>query len=189
MSTRSRSPKRALTVGLALLCATALAAPAFAKKSEEERAAHFAERLSKMEIVVKERIAPELKLDEGQTERLVQTMQSVTAQRHAAKQTVHQEAKKLKELLDAGANDGQLSEQMARLKAARDEMPQRGALLDETSRFLTVQQQAKLTLMLPKMMKERGHKRFGKHGKHGKRGKRGFGDEGRRGFEGADSDF
>jgi phage gp16-like protein len=177
-------PRRALAVGLALLCATVVALPAFARKTEEERAAHHAKRQAKMEAVIKERLAPRLELDDDQTERLLETLRQVGDQRRAARQNVHAESKKLKALLDEGANDGQLSEQMARLRAAREAMPPKGALLDDTARFLTVEQQAKLTLMLPKMMKRARHKPRGERG-HRFRGV----EEGPPGFEGAESDF
>lgn len=186
MSTTTRSSRRALTLGVALLCSTALAVPALARKSDEDRAAHFAKRQAKMEAAIKERLAPKLELDEGQTARLIETLKEVGAERRAAHQKVRAESKKLKALIDAGANDGQLSEQMARLQTAKENKPRRGALLDETARFLTVQQQAKLTLILPKMMKHAKHRRMGKRGQAGERGERG---EGARGFEGATSDF
>jgi Spy/CpxP family protein refolding chaperone len=150
--------------------------------NDAERAERIEKRMQRIDKMVRKKLAPKLGADEATTNKLVEVFQQQAATRHAAHMKMRGEMEKLKQLVDGDAGDAALDTQLARLADLREAMPERGAVLDETARFLTPEQQAKLVLAGPKMMKRR-HGRHGRHGPGGERGERGergprdFGDE------------
>lgn len=142
----------------------AFAPEAFAQEktrlSPEERAEKRAARLEKK---VRERLSPKLGLDASQEDQLLRALQDTARERREAMSAVKAERKALAALVEKGASERELSAQLSRLEAAQEKLPKRGALLERTGRFLSVEQQAKLALA------EKG----GKHGKMFKKGKKG----------------
>jgi len=153
------------------LAVPAIASPGGKKERQQKMEKRHAERAAKVEQAVRTQLAPALKLDDGQTDRLLESMRETHLERKAARKRVKLERKKLKKLLKHGAGDGPLSEQLANLRRAQEEMPSRHALLDDTARYLSMSQRAQLTIMLPKIMKHgKKHRRAHRQNKQRKRG-------------------
>lgn len=129
------------------------------KASPEERAQRFEKKKQRVEEMVRDKLAPKLGTDEATTNRLVGIFQAQMEARKAAHQKMRAERKKLAQLVEEGAGAAALDTQLARMAELREGMPKRGALLDETARILTPQQQAVLVLEGPKRMRKRMKKR------------------------------
>ena len=158
------------TTGLSALAAAFLLTASTAGHAHKDRD-DPEQRRAKIQQVVETKLAPRLELDDRQAAQLVEVMERVATERRQARQLMRAEHKTLKKLVEAGASEEALIAQMQAVQAARESAHQTPRMLDDTARFLSVEQQAKLTLMRPKMMKH--GKRHGHHGKRGKRGKHG----------------
>lgn len=145
------------TAGVLALTGVATAQPGAGRMTPEEHQA-------RIEAKVHERLAPKLGLDEKTADRLASVLSAAAAKRHAARATVRGEREALRGLLDRKASDAELEAQLRKLADAQKAVPGRDAVLEETRGFLTVEQQARLTLL---MSKDRRHGKRGGHMKPG----------------------
>lgn len=146
------APTAALSLGLALFAGPAAAEEAQGRFFDPSMMdAHRQERLEKMEQRIREDIAPALELDQGQTDALVALAREQFHERHAAKVLLRAEREALKVFLREDRSEAEIAAQLDRLLRAQEAMPTRGALIEESARFLTVEQQARLALMLPEL--------------------------------------
>lgn len=167
-----QAPRRSPSLVLVALVGGLVASSAQARPRGKDGPdpARVEERQQQMEKGVRERLAPELGLDQAQTDRLVETFREAGQARRAAHEALRKEHQALQALVERGASDQELQAQLDRVEAAQKKLPERGSLLDETRRFLTTQQQAKLAVLLPRVMKEGKHHRRGKRERRGGRG-------------------
>jgi len=148
-----------------------------AKRSPEERAQLRTRVQGKLQEYVATELAQRAGLDDKKKGQLADVIKARGERRKAAHESRKSAHDKLRQLVEQKAGDGQLKAQMKAVIDAGDDN-ERGALLEETARFLTPLEQAKVMLALPDVMKEAQH--LMKEAR-GKRGRRGFGREGREG--------
>jgi hypothetical protein len=115
----------------------------------------FEKRMERIEKRVSEKLAPRLELTDAQTAKLVALMKTKAAEKKAAHEQLRLEVQSLEQLVASGAGDSELAAQSAAVAAARESMPTRHDILDETATFLSAEQQAKLILEVPKHKKQR----------------------------------
>ena len=85
---------------------------------------------------------------------LADAMKAFQQRKMSQRKTVHDEMQKLQQLVDSKASDAQLKQQLAVVASVKDARVERDAFLADTSKFLTVQEQAKLEVALPQVMRE-----------------------------------
>lgn len=174
-----------------ILIATAIAAtlslPAFAGAPPAPVEAPNAGQLKHEQIreQVQEKIAAfmvgeltsRLNLDAAKSAKLSDALKAHMERKHANEKAMHEAMKKLQELVDNKAPDAQVKQQLDVLLGVKaSEGDEIGAFVSETQKFLSVQEQAKMALAMPDIMKEVGRmRRELREEFHGKAGPGGFG--------------
>jgi hypothetical protein len=132
-------------------------------------------------------LSSRLALDTTKSQKLADAIQAHMERRRTEREGLRTEAQKLRELVDKKAPDAQVKAQLDVLVKKHARGDNFEALLADTGKFLTVQEQAKLALSLPEVMKGmremmkdarremRGGRRGGGGGGPG--GPGGFGDD------------
>lgn len=141
------------------------------KLSPEERKQLQEEVGRRMDTFVTVELASRLDLTQDKALKLSAVVKAHREKTQAQRETVRAEHKKLKELIESGAKDPALKAQTQKVLAASKAVPDREALLDDTAKFLTVSEQAKLVLAFPKI--QRQMKRMVKRARGEMRGERG----------------
>ncbi len=118
-------------------------------------------------------------LDDKKSLQLGNVIKAHLEKREAARDSRHDAMKKLRELVDSKASDAALKAQMSAVaNAAKAEDPL-DDLMGELSKFLTTQEQAKVMVAFPEVMKDAMHLI-----RDARRGGRGGGGPGPGGFDG-----
>lgn len=165
MQRRRRRPFAALGLALVLGIPAGVALPAAAQVPPPqahgrrgEMRPEIRERVrQKMQTYLTVELSSRLGLDQKKSLQLGDAIQAHMQRRQEQRQRLKAEAQKLRGLLDAKAGDAQVKTQLDMVigLAGRDDEIQR--FLQETGKFLTVQEQAKLALAFPEIMKDMRH--------------------------------
>jgi hypothetical protein len=149
----------------------ALAMPAFAQKREEIR-----ERVEqKIQTYLTVELTSRLSLDEKRALKLSDAIKAQMKRKQERREKLKTEMQKLNDLVEKKAADGQIKAQLDTVVglAGRDE--DMHDFLADTSKFLSVPEQAKLALAFPDIMKDMRH--IIREARGGKRGPGGGFDE------------
>lgn len=187
MHCRRRPPLAALALALAVGLPGGFALPAVAQRPPAQGSGPRGEMRPEIRERVKQKIqtyltvelSTRLGLDQKKSLQLGQALAAHMERRQQQRQRLKAEAQKLRGLVDAKAADAQLKSQLDIVigLAGRDDEVQR--LLQETSKFLTVTEQAQLALAMPEVMRDMRHMmREGRRGGRGGPGGPGFGPGG-----------
>jgi hypothetical protein len=131
----------------------ALAMPAFAQKREEIR-----ERVEqKIQTYLTVELTSRLSLDEKRALKLSDAIKAQMKRKQERREKLKTEMQKLNDLVEKKAPDAQIKTQLDTVVglAGRDE--DMHDFLADTSKFLSVQEQAKLALAFPDIMKDMRH--------------------------------
>jgi hypothetical protein len=145
------------------------------EKKPKRRRARREKIRRKMQTFVVVELSSALDLDEKRALKLADAVREMGKEREAAHKGLRKEMMALRTLVEEGAGDRKLKAQLAQVKSARKKAQSMDdRLFEKTASFLSVKEQAQLTLAMPEVMKQM-RRMAGKAG----RGKRG--GEGRRG--------
>lgn len=143
----------------------------------EARRAEMRERVkAKIQTYVTVELSTRAGLDEKKSMQLGNAIKVHLERKHKAREAKKAEMQKLKALLESKGNDAAVKSQLNALlsKDGRDEQTQ--AFVDDTSKFLTPTEQAKIVIALPEVMKDtRKMIREARQERRGGRGRRGGG--------------
>lgn len=112
-------------------------------------------------------------LDAAKSAKLADAVKAHMERKQGRGKKLHEEMQKLRGLVDAKAPDAQVKAQLDVVLGASSRDDDIQAFVADTSKFLTVQEQAKLALALPEILKD-VHKMM-REARQGMRGGRGFG--------------
>lgn len=156
--------RAALVLSLVLGCVPALA---FDEHDPDLRLARRHHRLSpaererlesevrrKIETFLTVELSSRLGLYDATALKLADAIRTHREQQHQAHVRMREESEKLSALLRDGASDDALRAQTAKVLAAAASRPEPHDLARETAKFLTAQQQAKLVLAFPEVMRD-----------------------------------
>jgi hypothetical protein len=137
--------------------------------AERERLRGEVER--KLQTYITVEASSRLGLDEKKTLKLSEAVKAHLQQKREAHKTTKRELEKLRQLVDQNAGEAALQAQTKAVVDAHDGVDDSTKLFDETRRFLSAKEQAKLVIALPqmrremrRMMMEAMHERRGNHG-------------------------
>ncbi len=116
-------------------------------------------------------------LDATKSAKLSDAIQAHMERKHARAKQLREEMKKLRGLVDGKASDAQIKAQLDRVLGASSRDDDAQAFIGDTSKFLSVQEQAKLALALPDVLKEVHHMMRSSH-REMRGGRGGFGGRG-----------
>lgn len=122
--------------------------------SDEERGALRERVQQKIQSYLTVELASRAGLNEEKTLQLGAAIKAQMQRRQATREKKRDEMKKLRELVEAKAADAALKAQVKSVVDQGDREEQLQALLDDTSKFLTPTEQAKVVLAWPEVMKE-----------------------------------
>ncbi len=160
---------KTLITSAAALLSLSLTAPAFALPSSTTTSVapvtapngaqleKRAQMHEKMGAFVAQQLSTKIGLDAAKSAKLADAVKAFQARKQSQRKTVHEEMQKLQQLVDNKAPDAQLKQQLDVVANVRDERSEKEAFLADTAKFLTLQEQAKLALALPKVMREAHH--------------------------------
>lgn len=138
--------------------------------SPEERRRLEDEVQRKMHTYVTVELSSRLGLDDKTALQLADIIRAHREQQHAAHEKVRAESDALEKLLKEGANEAALKKQTAVVLAAAAARPHLEDLVRASAKILTTEQQAKLVLAFPDVMRDvRRMMRKARHGGPGKR--------------------
>ena len=126
------------------------AAPAFAGKKEEIRA-RVAE---KIQAFVTGELTSRLNLDAAKGAKLADAVKAHMGRKHERQKALKEAMGKLQQLVDSKAPDAQIKTQLDIVVGASSRDDDVQAFLADTSKFLSVQEQAKLALAMPDVLKD-----------------------------------
>lgn len=122
--------------------------------SDEQRGALRERVQQKIQTYLTVELSSRAGLDEKKSLQLGAAIKAQMQRRQAAREKKRAEMQKLRELLDSKAADAALRAQVKSVVDQSDREEQLQALLDETARFLTPTEQAKVVLAWPEVMRE-----------------------------------
>jgi hypothetical protein len=122
--------------------------------SPEERTALRERVQQKIQNYLTVELASRAGLDEKKSLQLGAALKAQMERRQAAREKKRNEMKKLRELLEGKANDAALKNQIKAVVDQHDREEQLMALLDDTAKFLTPAEQAKVVVAWPEVMKD-----------------------------------
>lgn len=153
------------------------------KRSPADREARRAELEQKVDTYITVELASQIGLSNDKALKLADALKARRASRKTRREATMAEYQKLKELVDKGAPEKDIKAQTARTVEAGRAMRDEDDVLDDTAKFLTPMEQAKLVLAFPHVRREMkqlmkdGRGRRGERGERGARGPGGFDDE------------
>jgi Spy/CpxP family protein refolding chaperone len=124
------------------------------KMSDDERAALRERVQQKIQTYLTVELSSRAGLDDKKALQLGAAIKTQLQQRQAAREKKRAEMKKLRELVESKAADAALKAQVKAVVDQGDREEQLQSLLDETSKFLTPTEQAKVVVAWPEVMKE-----------------------------------
>lgn len=145
--------------------------------SKEERARLKEEVHRKMSSFVTAELAARLELDQDKSARLASALREHHEKREEKHAQLKTEMKALRDLLKNDGADQALRAQTARVRALRQDRDHSEEFFVATAQFLSAKEQAKLVLVMPKVMREvkqmlrdaRGARKGPGKGRHGRR--------------------
>jgi hypothetical protein len=154
--------------------ATPAQAPNAGQLKHEERVHEVQEKIAAFMVG---ELTSRLSLDATKSAKLSDAIKAHMERKHANEKAMHQAMQKLGELVEEKAPDAQVKQQLdVVLGAKASEGDEIGAFVNDTQKFLTVQEQAKMALAMPDIMKEVGRMRHEMREEFkGKAGPGGFG--------------
>jgi hypothetical protein len=154
----------------------------------EERGAMKERVREKMHAFLTTELSARLQLDERKKAQLSDALKTHMERRQAQRQQLRVEGQKLKGLVDAKAADAEVKKQLDIVLGLAGNDDEILRFVEETSKFLTVTEQARLALALPEMMRDMKHMMRAGQGKgRGPFGGGGFGGGGPGGGPGGDA--
>jgi hypothetical protein len=119
-------------------------------------------------------LSSRLNLDDKRSLQLASAVQAHMERRRISREQARAEMDKLRSLIDKKAPDAQVKAQLDAVVKEQDRGEDLRALLADTGKFLSVQEQAKLALAAPEVLKGmrqmmREARREGRGGRHGER--------------------
>lgn len=162
-----------LLTALPLAATLAFAAPALAA-DPPERGAMRARVQEKIGAWLTTEIATRVQLDAAKSAKLSEAIKAHLQRKQERGKVLRTEMQKLRGLVDGKASDAQVKAQLDVVLGAASRDDDLHELVRDTSRFMSVQEQARFALAMPEIMKEmRGMMRDARREMRGKRG--GFG--------------
>ncbi len=145
--------------------------PRAGKLSPTERDALRAEVQRKVQTYVTVELSTALGLDQKRALQLSDIVKVHMERRQQARQELRAEHQKLEQLVLSSADDKALSAQIKVVTDKASKVDEPGLLLVDTAKILSVKEQAKLVLAVPKVMKDIGKMmKLGRGGGGGRRG-------------------
>ena len=122
--------------------------------SEEQRGALRERVQQKIQTYLTVELSSRAGLDDKKSLQLGAAIKAQMERRQATREKKRAELKKLRELVDGKAADAALKAQVRTVVEQADREEQLQALLDDTSKFLTPAEQARVVLAWPEVMRE-----------------------------------
>ena len=127
------------------------------KMNPAEREALRERVQSKIQSYLTVELSSRAGLDDKKSLQLGNTIKAHLERRESARGTRHEAMKKLRELVDSKASDAALKTQMAAVASAAKAEDPLDDLMAELGKFLTTQEQAKVMVAFPEVMKDAMH--------------------------------
>lgn len=130
----------------------------------------------KMRTWLTTEITARVGLDAKKSAQLSEAIQTHMERKHERRAALRTEMQQLRTLVDGKASDAQLKAQLDKVTGLAGRDDDMHALLADTAKFMSVQEQAKLALAMPEIMREMRHMMRGAKGEmRGKHKRGGFG--------------
>lgn len=154
MKTHMNSFATAFLIASALLIASAVAASDAAVAKEGDKREEVRARVQeKVRMYLSVELATRAGLDDVKSKKLADVIGAHMQKKMVQRKKMRDETQKLRALVDQKAPDAQIKPQLQAVLAAKHSMVDVDDALEETAKFLTPTEQAKVALALPEAMK------------------------------------